>query len=360
MSPIQIIFNRLYHSQIINIWRYLLTNDSSKTFTIMAKKKINWGIIGLGNIARTFAHDLQLVDEAIICGVASRNEEKAKAFAREFDASRFYGSYEALAADRAIDVVYVATPHPMHFEISMLCLQHGKHVLCEKPLGMNAFEVKTLLEEARKRKLFLMEGIWTRFIPGTIKVLQLIEEGAIGDIVSLQADFGFKGEYNPTSRLFSKELGGGSLLDIGIYTVYLSLLLLGMPSDIKAMARMAPTGVDGFCAMLFDYPNKAKAVLQSSFETNTPIEAAIYGSLGSLKMHSRFHHTRKISLCRQGAPEKTIDIDYRGNGYVHEIEEVHRCLNNHWHESPLLPLQTSLDLTSILDGVKEAIGLRYD
>lgn len=325
----------------------------------MANKKTNWGILGLGNMARTFARDLQLVDDAIIDGVASRNEEKAKAFAHEFDATKFYGSYEAMAADPEIDVVYVATPHPMHFEISMLCLQHGKHVLCEKPMGMNAIEVKTLVEEARNRKLFLMEGIWTRFIPGTIKVLQLIEEDAIGDIISLQADFGFKSAYNPSSRLFSQELGGGSLLDIGIYPVYLSLLLLGMPSEIKAMARMAPTGVDGFCAMLFDYTNKAKALLQSSFETNTPIEAAIYGSLGSLKMHGRFHHTRKISLYRQGAPDKTIDIDYRGNGYVHEIEEVHRCLHNHWPESPLLPLQTSQDLISILDDVREAIGLRY-
>lgn len=327
---------------------------------IMAEKKINWGIIGLGNIARTFAHDLQLVDEAVIGGVASRNEEKAKAFARDFDAAKFYGSYEALAADRAIDVVYVATPHPMHFEITMLCLRNGKHVLCEKPMGMNAMEVKTLLEEARKRNLFLMEGVWTRFIPGTIKLLQLIEEGVIGDIVSLQADFGYKGNYDPTSRLFSKELGGGSLLDIGIYPVYLSLLLLGIPNDIKAMARMAPSGVDGFCSMLFDYPNKAKAVLQSSFETYTPTEASIYGSMGTLKMHGRFHHTRNISLYRQGVPDKTIDIEYRGNGYVHEIEEVHRCLNNHWLESPLLPLQTSLELISILDRVREAIGLRYD
>lgn len=350
----------LLKAQTISIKLYLLTNNSfTHLHFIMANKKINWGIIGLGNMARTFAQDLHLAHDAVIGGVASRSEEKAKAFAREFGASKFYGSYQALAADVSIDVVYVATPHPMHFEISMMCLQYGKHVLCEKPLGMHAAEVKALLEEAHKRKLFLMEGIWTRFIPGTNKMLQLIDQGVIGDIVSLQADFGFKVEYKPTSRLFSNELGGGSLLDIGIYPVYLSLLLLGIPNDIKAMARMTPTAVDGFCAMLFDYPGKAKAVLQSSFETHTPTEAFIYGSLGTLKMHSNFHHSRKISLYRQGAPDKTIDIDYCGNGYVHEIEEVHRCLNNHWPESPLLPLQTSLDLISILDRVREVVGLRY-
>ena len=324
------------------------------------KNKINWGIIGTGKIARTFTQDLRRVENAVIYGVASRSGQKAKTFAGEFNAEKSYGSYEALAADPDIDVVYIATPHVFHFENSMLCLKQGKHVLCEKPMGMHAGQVKTMIAEARKRKLFLMEGIWTRFIPATGLLLDLIQKGTIGEIISVRADFGFRGNPDPKARLFNKNLGGGSLLDIGIYPVYLSMLLLGEPSGIKAMARMSETGVDSFCSMLLDFPGGEKAILESTFETHTPTEARIFGTSGMLKLHASFHHSRRVSLYRDGEHKETLEVNYRGNGYVHEIEEVHRCLSEQKPESPKLSHQASQDLISVLDRVREEIGLQYD
>lgn len=324
------------------------------------KKKINWGIMGLGKIARTFARDLQLTENAILHGVASRSAEKAKAFADEFGALKSYGSYESLVADSDIDIVYVATPHPMHFRNTMMCLKHGKAVLCEKPMGMNAAEEKAMIAEARARKLFLMEGVWTRFIPATVKLLELIEKGTIGDILHIRADFGFSGNPDPAARLFNKKLGGGSLLDIGLYPVYLSLLLLGAPNRIKATAHMSATGVDSTCVMLFDYPDGAMAVLESTFEVDTPTEAFIFGSKGTLKLHGAFHHARKISLYREGKLQEIFDMEYKGNGYIHEIKEVHRCLLNGETESPKLPLDISLSLVSTLDRVRGEIGLVYE
>lgn len=324
-----------------------------------SSKNIRWGIIGLGKIARTFAQDLQRVKGAIIYGVASRSEEKAKAFAEEFSALKNYGSYEALVADPDIDVVYVATPHIFHFQNTMMCLKHGKHVLCEKPLGMHAEEVKTMIAEARRRRLFLMEGIWTRFIPATELLLDLIKKRTIGEIISVRADFGFRGNPDPEARLFNKNLGGGSLLDIGIYPVYLSMLLLGMPTGIKATARISETGVDSFCGMLLGFPGGEKAVLESTFEVYTPTEALIYGTKGTLKLHASFHHSRKISLFRNGKLKESFDVDYQGNGYVHEIKEVHQCLTIGMQENRKLSLQNSLDLITVLDRVRNEIGLEY-
>jgi predicted dehydrogenase len=322
-------------------------------------KKIRWGIIGLGKIAHKFAHDLLLSENTILHGVASRNSEKAKAFSEQYNSFSYYDSYEAIAKDPNIDVIYVATPHPFHFESTMMCFQYGKHVVCEKPMGMNAEEVKTMIREARTKKLFLMEGMWTRFIPTTLKVLELLNSNVIGKLQSIRADFGFIGDGNPEGRLYNKKLGGGSLLDIGIYPVYLSLLTLGLPTNIKAMARMTETEVDSFCAMLFDYENSAKAILESTIEGNTAIEALLYGSTGMIKMHSRWHHAEKISWYNNGQLRETIDLPYKGNGYFHEIEEVNNCLRNNKTESDKLPLQISLDLITTLDQVRKKIGLHY-
>jgi predicted dehydrogenase len=319
-------------------------------------KKINWGIIGLGKIAHKFAADLQLSENAQLYGVASRNHEKAKEFGAQYQAVSYYDSYEALANDAAIDVIYVATPNSYHFENTMMCLQKGKAVLCEKPMGLNASEVKRMIEEATTRRLFLMEAIWTRFIPATVKVVELLAEKSIGELIAVRADFGFKAAFNPESRLYNKNLGGGSLLDIGIYPIYLSVLTLGIPIEIKAMGRITTTGVDNYCAMLFDYKNCAKANLESTFEATTPTVAYIYGSQGVIKMHQPFHHAENITLTQNGE-EKVLNLKYKGNGYVHEIDEVTNCLLHHETECAKLPLATSLNLITLLDKVKEQIGL---
>jgi len=322
-------------------------------------KKVHWGIIGLGKIANKFAADLQLSNDVILQGVASRNMQKATAFAEKYNAITAYDSYEKLVNDPEIEVIYIATPHTFHFENTMLCLKHGKAVLCEKPMGINSTQVQIMIAEAKSKKLFLMEAIWTRFMPAIEKVLALLDQKTIGDIVQIRADFGFKAEFNPENRLFNKKLGGGSLLDIGIYPIFLSLLVLGIPTAIKAMARMTTTDVDSFCALLFDYSTNAKAVLESSIEANTPTEAYIHGTKGTLKLHRRFHQPTTITLEKDDATT-SIELPFTGNGYFHEIEEVNACFLNGETESAKLPLDLSMKLSTILDTVKTKIGLQYE
>jgi predicted dehydrogenase len=242
----------------------------------------------------------------------------------------------------------------------MMCLGQGKAVLCEKPLGMNTSEVKRMTAEAASRKLFLMEAMWTRFIPATEKLLELLGSGIIGNPLFMHADFGFKTTRNPEGRLFNKKLGGGSLMDIGIYPIYLSLLVLGVPNKIKATARMTETGVDSYCAMLFDHQHSAKAFLESTFEADTPIEAIIYGEKGSIKMHSSMHHSKKISVIKDGNLKDEFELPYKGHGYIYEIESVNRCLLNNEEENAKMPHRMSLDLITVIDRVKNEIGLHYD
>ena len=323
-------------------------------------KKIGWGIIGLGKIANTFAADLLLSENSVLHAVASRDIKKAKAFSKKYHSVKYYDSYQSLANDPKIDIVYIATPHALHFDNTIMCLKSGKSVLCEKPMGMNRQQVKKMQDEAKSRKLFLMEGLWTRFIPATEKLLEIFEKKELGNLLAVKADFGFKADFDPKSRVFNKKLGAGSLLDIGIYPVYLSLLTLGIPSNIEATARFTSTGIDAFCSMRFDYGNTVKASLESTIETDTPTEAYIYGTDGYIHLHSRFHHTRKISVYKDGMPEQVYEIPYIGNGYLHEIEEANSCLQNHQTESSKLPHQVSIDLISILDRVRDAIGLKYE
>lgn len=322
-------------------------------------KTINWGIIGPGRIAHKFAQDLLLVDGARLFGVASRDAEKARSFAAQYGAEKSYGSYEALVSDPAIDVVYIATPHVFHYPNAMLCLEHGKAVLCEKPFGINANEVEGMIIEARKRRLFLMEAFWTRFIPGTEKLLELLQSGVIGKLQFVTADFGFLGDPDPQKRVQNKNLGGGSLLDVGIYPVYLSLLLFGAPSKISAMATFTETGVDGFCSMLFEHKEGQKAILHSSVVAETPTEAIIFGTGGSIKLHTRFHHPERITIKKNDGSTEVIDIPYIGNGYFHEIAEVVQCLQNGLIQSEKMPHTMSLDLITTLDRVREEIGLHY-
>ncbi len=322
-------------------------------------KKVNWGIIGLGKIAHKFANDLLLIEDAELHAVASRNINKAKDFGQKYSVREYYGSYSELAQDPKIDIVYIATPHVFHFEYSKLCLENGKSVLCEKPLGMNEKEVKALIELAGSKNLFLMEGLWTRFIPAFEKVLSLLNQNVIGELHSVKADFGFMAAKDLKGRLYNKDLGGGSLLDIGIYPVYLALMTLGIPKGIKSHSTMTPEGIDSACEMLFDYENNVKANLESTFEANTPTEAYIYGTKGHIKLHYRFHHTENISLVLNDAPEQRFEIKYRGEGYFHEILEVNLCLKQKKLESSKHPLKRSLQLIKILDRVRHQIGLKY-
>ena len=224
---------------------------------------------------------------------------------------------------------------------------------------MNSIQTKAVAAKAQSKGLFLMEGLWTRFIPATEKLIELLERKVIGDILFIRADFGFKADLNPDGRMYSKSLGGGSLLDIGIYPIYMSLLAMGVPSKIQAMARWTASGVDSYCSMMFDYSNDAKASLESTIEADTPNEAHIYGEKGSIQLHSRFHHSEKITLKIDGEEEEVIELRYAGNGYVHEIHEVNRCLSNGQIESEKHSHARSIELSELLDRVKNSIGLSY-
>lgn len=325
----------------------------------MLKTHINWGIIGLGKIAHRFASDLSLSENNVLYAVASRDLTKARNFSQKYKAVKYFNSYEELAKDPDIDVVYIATPHTFHFEHTMMCFKYGKSVLCEKPMGVDSNEVQIMIKEARSKNLFLMEGIWTRFIPAIEKFIGLLEQKVIGDIKFMRADFGYNAEFDPKSRIFNKSLGGGSLLDIGIYPIYLSMLVLGFPFNIKALARMTETNVDSYCAILFDYQNSAKAMLESTTEADTPIEAYIYGSKGYIKLHKSFHHTEKVSINRYGEKEEIIQLKYAGQGFLYEINEVNHCILNNEIESRKLPHSLSLDLIHLIDQVKDKIGLSY-
>ena len=322
-------------------------------------KKINWGILGLGKIANKFAEDLLLSKDSILYGVASREIDKAKNFCYKFNSIKYFDSYEKLAKDSQIHIIYIATPHAFHFENAMMCLKNNKAVLCEKPMGLNREEVSIMIKEAKSRNLFLMEGLWTRFIPATEKLIEILNKKIIGDITFIRADFGFKGDLNFKSRIYNKKLGGGSLLDIGIYPIYLSLLTLGIPLDLQVMATMTETNVDSTCSILFTYKNGVKANLESTIEAQTPTEAHIYGSEGIIKLCSPFHHSEKMIISRNGENE-ILEIKHKGNGYIHEIEEVNKCLMNEQIESSKLSFKTSLDLISLLDRVKAEIGLNYE
>ena len=323
-------------------------------------KTYNWGIIGPGRIAHKFAQDLDKLPNARLHAVASRSEERARAFALQYGAPHAYGAYEEITTCPDLDVVYIATPHPGHRDNAVMCLQAGIPVLCEKAFAMNSRQVQEMVDAARANDTFLMEALWTRFTPSTTKALELIGHGMIGDVLSVKADFGFRAAYDPNSRLFNPALGGGSLLDIGIYPVFLALLILGKPAEIQAAAHLGATGVDEELGMLFKYTGGQLAHLHSTLRAFTKTEAFIYGERGAIHLHTRWHEPTTLSLILEDRRPQDYRFDYHTNGYSYEAEEVMHCLEHGLKESPLLPLSFSQDLMAVLDGVRGKIGLEYE
>lgn len=331
----------------------------------MADKITRWGIIGLGKIARKFADDLRRVPNAKLHAVASSSLERSLAFAAEYGAAHAYGHYEDIVKCADLDVVYVATPHVLHCENTLMCLENGLPVLCEKPFAMNSAQARRMVGAARRNRVFLMEALWTRFIPAVDHALQLVSEGAIGQVHTVKSDFGFKLPFDPHSRIYDKALGGGSLLDIGIYPALLALFVLGKPEaeDILAAAAFTRTDVDESCAFTFQYPQGKLALGHSTVAANTPVEAWLYGTEGTIYLHPRWHHAQKISVSRyEGREEVTreIEMPYEGWGYAYEAMHVMECLREERLESDLVPLHFSLDLAETLETIREKIGLEYE
>ncbi|MCL6266122.1 Gfo/Idh/MocA family protein [Flagellimonas myxillae] len=322
------------------------------------KPKIRWGIIGPGNIARKFTSDLLLVDDAEVTAVASRSKDKAETFAKEFGAKHVFDSYEALFASKTVDIVYIATPHNFHKELSIKAMEHGLGVLCEKPVGINRGEVIEMIEVAKQNQVFFMEGLWSRFNPSILKAIQLVDEGQIGELGYLHADFAFYGlDREEDSRVLNLNLASGSLLDIGIYPIFLAYVLLGMPDVIEAFSSFHPNGTEIQTSMIFKY-TKAHAVLYSGISSNSKMEAEISGSKGSLYLHPRWHEASGYTSEVDGTTE-VVNLPIRGNGFVYEIEHVHDCLHNQLLESPLWSHQNSMDLVSLMDEIRQKAGITF-
>jgi predicted dehydrogenase len=325
------------------------------------KKNINWGIIGIGRIAEKFATDLKSVKNAQIIAVASASSlERAKDFAERYNASYFYDSYESIFQTPDLDAIYIATPHTSHAENAILCLKHKVPVLCEKPFAMNLKQVQKMVEVARENDTFLMEAMWTRFIPAINKTLDLIAEGRIGKVRSVHADFGFNAPFLPERRLLNPALGGGALLDIGIYPAYLSLLLLGYPSDIQAVSNFRSTGIDDTTSFVLGYKNEATAVLSCTLTARTRTEALIYGENGYIHIDGRFMEAKKITLYENDKKPVNYSFPRKTFGYNFEIEEVNICLREGKKESDKMPLSMSVKLISLLDEIRQKAGIIYD
>lgn len=324
---------------------------------------IRWGILGAGNIARKFAADLSLVHDAKLVAVGSRSVEKAADFGKEFDSSYVHGSYEELALNKDVDVVYVATPHSHHYQHTKLCLENDKAVLCEKAFAVNAREAREMIQLAKERKVFLMEALWTKFLPHYVKMKQLLAEDITGDVHSVLINFGFRPKEPIPQRLFDPQLAGGTMLDIGIYNVFMAMSVLGRPDHIEAHMTPASSGIDAQCAVLFRYNSGAIAQLFSSFTTHLPTEAEISGPKGRLKLTHRFYAHESSIEFYPDRPESRQQISFEkdaaGFGYQYEARHVGECLKKGLIESPVMTHQDTMELMEVLDEIRAKAGIRY-
>lgn len=320
-------------------------------------KKIKWGILGLGKIAHKFAEDLRNVSNAEIHAVASRSQEKADVFADKFSVAKSYGSYEKLVKDPEIDAIYIATPHSSHKENSILCLQHKKAVLCEKPFAMNLDEVAEMIETAQENDVLLMEALWTRFLPHYQYVINLVTSETFGKLKTIHADFGYYQPFDIQNRLFKKEVGGGSLLDIGIYPIFVALSTMGIPNEIAAKATFFENGADAECVMTFQYDHST-AYLKCSLKEPLPNEAIFSFEKATVTIHKPFHGPSGIAILKDGKSE-VLDFNYQSLGYSFEIEHFNNLLLNNKKESDLMTFEFSKDLIRTIDSVRKIVGLEY-
>ena len=312
----------------------------------------------MGNIASNFVKDLALVNEAQIYAAASRNLEKAKGFAEEYNIPNAFGNYKELLECKEVDVVYIATPHTSHSELSIMAMEHGKHVLCEKPMGINRAEVEKMIAAAQQNKVFLMEALWSRFNPSIRKVKELVATGEIGPLAYVHADFAFFAlDRDFEGRVLNPKLAGGSLLDIGIYPIFLSYLLLGKPEQILSTSNFHDNGAEVQTSMIFKYP-KAQAILYSGFTSRSEMKAEISGEKGTIHIPARWHEAQGFTVEINGKEEE-FGMPTTGRGYFYEIKEVHDCLDQRKLESSLWSHRNSLDLITLMDTVRKQNGIAF-
>jgi predicted dehydrogenase len=330
--------------------------------TSIKMKTIRWGILGAGRIARKFASDLKLVENAELIAVGSRTKQSAEDFGKEFQVAHLHDSYEALAKNIDVDVIYIATPHNLHYENTLLCLKHNKAVLCEKPFAMNSRQVAEMISVAREKNVFLMEALWTKFHPHFIKMKEMVGEGKLGEITAVLTNFGFKPVPPVPVRLFDPALGGGTLMDIGIYNVFMAISVLGKPDHIDAVMTPSKTAVDEQCAITFRYGNGAIAQLFSTFSSNLATEVDICGTEGRIRLTSRYYETSStVEYYKDRVDSKQIIPVHKekGFGYQYEARHVNDCLRKGLTESPLVSFSDTLLLMETLDEIRRVAGIHY-
>jgi len=322
-------------------------------------KIIKWGILGSGRIAHKFAEGLKVLPDAKLEAVASKTEGKAESLGKMFGVKNIYNNYEDLVKIPSVNVIYIATTHNFHYENALLCLNNGRPVLCEKPFTLNAIQAEELIKTARNNKLFLMEAMWTRFLPCIVKLNELLDKGILGEIRHFKADFGIRQKLDPNGRSFNPDLGGGSLLDLGVYPIsFARMIYKQSPSKIKSSAYIGETGVDEKSCYLFEYENGQTAMLSSSNRLIMPHNASIFGTKGYLEIPN-FYHPSKMILKLEGKGKKTIKIHFKSTGYNYEARETMSCLNAGKIESEIMPLDETLEIMKTMDILRSQWYFKY-
>ncbi len=323
-------------------------------------RTIKWGIIGTGGISATFAKTLKQMEYTELTAAASRNENKAREFADKFGIKKAYGSYEELVKDPEIDVIYIGTPHTEHRPNAELCIINGKSVLCEKPFTLNSKEAKYLMELAKEHNVFLMEAMWTKFLPVTKKVKEWLAQERIGTVKKLQASFGFTVPYNESNRLYNFDLAGGALLDAGVYPItYVLYLMDKLPVQVVSTGIFLDNGVDEQNCVLFKFDNHVIATASSAINAQIGQDAVIIGDEGRIVVPSFLMANKAYLYDREGRETEVFEEEARITGYEFEAYEVNDCIRNGKIESSINPLQNTLEVMQVMDGIREEWGLKY-
>jgi predicted dehydrogenase len=328
-------------------------------------RSLRWGVVATGRIAHKVTRDLAFLEDAELYAVSSRSKASAEAFAEEYGFAASYhdgpsgSGYRQLFADPKVDVVYVATPHAQHFEVARAALEAGKHVLCEKPFTINAREARELVHLAGERGLFLMEAVWTRFLPAMRRTLELIGSGEIGRVCWLQADLGFPAAYDPRDRLWDPAAGGGALLDLAVYPLTWAIAALGFPEKLTARGHLNQDGVDVQNTIALEYPEGASAQLTSSIQAAGPGMATISGTAGWIRTGSPLYNPRMLEVCGLNGEIRAEEFPEETEGFIHELRETARCIRAGLQESPLMPWSETVKVMELLDQAREQLGLRY-
>lgn len=324
-------------------------------------ESIRWGVLGCGGIANMFAKSLRALPDGSLRAGASRTPGKAEEFVRKHDAEVAYTDYESLLSDPDVDAVYVATTHNFHYEGVKLCLEHGKHVLCEKPFTVNAAQARELIELAREKNLFMMEAMWTRFLPAIVKMKELLDAGVIGEVRSVRADFCAEGEFGKEHRMRNKDLAGGALLDLGVYPITFADIVFGdTPDQIQSSVYIGDTQVDDRSYYQMEYPGGRFAQLSSSFTHRAPNDALVMGTKGYIRV-PKFWMTQGLEICLSNEEPEILSFPLAdgGEGFKYEIAHAMECIDAGKIESDIHPLSKTLSIMQIMDTLRDHWGMTY-